>query len=192
MIINYRMNAGHIPLDHWVHSREGGGRNIGEACHIYDLFTFLTGAGTTKVTASAIVPRTGHYSARDNFVTVINFEDGSIATLTYTALGTRQYSKELMEIYVDGQVISLNDYKRLEFHGCHARPFSTRLVEKGHRQELTAFFDAIRTNGSWPIPLWQQVQATEISHTVESILTQGMPQKETHCTTQIETDMTKQ
>ena len=32
------MNAGYIPMDHWVHGDEGGGRNLGEACHIYDLF----------------------------------------------------------------------------------------------------------------------------------------------------------
>ena len=32
------MNAGYVPLDHWVHGPEGGGRNIGEACHVYDVF----------------------------------------------------------------------------------------------------------------------------------------------------------
>ena len=41
LVANYRMNAGYIPLDHWVHGPEGGGRNIGEACHVYDLFDFL-------------------------------------------------------------------------------------------------------------------------------------------------------
>ena len=35
---------GYIPLDHWVHGAQGGGRNIGEACHMYDVFRFLTGA----------------------------------------------------------------------------------------------------------------------------------------------------
>ncbi|HEY5039470.1 MAG TPA: bi-domain-containing oxidoreductase, partial [bacterium] len=56
MILNYRMNAGYIPLDHWVHGEEGGGRNIGEACHIYDLFTFLTGSKVTQVEAQALKP----------------------------------------------------------------------------------------------------------------------------------------
>ena len=37
-MINYRMNAGFFPQEHWVHGPQGGGRNIGEACHIYDLF----------------------------------------------------------------------------------------------------------------------------------------------------------
>src|SRR5262249_11544943 len=49
MIINYRMNAGYLPSSHWVHSAEGGGRNLGEACHIYDLFTFLTASRVASV-----------------------------------------------------------------------------------------------------------------------------------------------
>ena len=40
-IINYEMNAGYIEKDNWVYGKEGGGRNIGEACHIYDLFNYL-------------------------------------------------------------------------------------------------------------------------------------------------------
>ena len=39
LIVNYRMNAGFIPKDSWIQSGEGGGSNLGEACHIYDLFT---------------------------------------------------------------------------------------------------------------------------------------------------------
>jgi hypothetical protein len=54
MILNYRMNAGYISLDHWLHGVEGGGRNRGEACHIYDLFTYLTGSKVLKVEANAI------------------------------------------------------------------------------------------------------------------------------------------
>ena len=40
-IFNYRVNAGFINLDNWVHKEEGGGRNIGEACHFYDIFNFI-------------------------------------------------------------------------------------------------------------------------------------------------------
>jgi len=60
-IINYRLNAGHLPDDHWVQGPEGGGRNIGEACHVYDLFTYLTGARVRTVDAQSILPQTGFY-----------------------------------------------------------------------------------------------------------------------------------
>ena len=170
MIINYRMNAGYIPLDHWVHSSHGGGRNRGEACHIYDLFTFFVNARVSKIQVSAIIPRSGYYSPSDNFVTVISFEDGSIATLTYTALGSNEFSKETMDIFVDGMVISLDDYRHLSILGRKQKSMNTRSADKGQKEELIAFSNAIMKQTEWPIPLWQQMQATRISFQVDSLL----------------------
>jgi predicted dehydrogenase len=171
MILDYRMNAGYIPLDDWVHSPEGGGRNRGEACHIYDLYTFLTDSHVVEVRASAIRPRTGHYAADDNFTATATFVDGSVATLTYTALGSRDHPKERLEIYVDGSVLSLDDYRRLTVSGRKTAGLETSAPAKGQREELAALARAIRDGGPWPIPLWQQVQATEIALAVEPFLT---------------------
>jgi len=170
MIINYRMNAGYIPLEHWVHSAEGGGRNRGEACHIYDLFTFFTDSIATRIQSSAIVPKTGYYSRSDNFVANVAFEDGSVATLTYTALGTSEFPKETMDIFVDGTVASLDDYRRMAIAGLRQKPFATRAPDKGQREELFAFARAVKGESEWPIPLWQQLQATRISFEVDRLL----------------------
>ena len=167
MILNYRMNAGYIPLDHWVHTEEGGGRNIGEACHIYDLFTYLTDAKATHIQTHAMVPKTAYYSQHDNFVTSISFSDGSVATLTYTALGSSGYPKEHLEIFVDGKVLMMEDYKKLTIHGSKAKGKENRTVDKGHKAELDVFAQAVRQGGNWPIPLWQQIQAMEIAFNVE-------------------------
>lgn len=168
LIVNYRMNAGRIPSDHWVHGPEGGGRNIGEACHIYDLFTFLTGARFTHVDSRAIAPATGFYRADDNFIATIGFSDGSVASLTYTALGNTKVSKEKMELYCDGAVYEVEDFKALSVTG---RPggFSSKAAEKGHREELKAFAAAIR-HGEQAVPLWQTLQAMEIAFAVEEVI----------------------
>jgi predicted dehydrogenase/threonine dehydrogenase-like Zn-dependent dehydrogenase len=166
MIINYRMNAGHIPLDHWVHGTEGGGRNIGEACHIYDLFTFFTGARAISVMASAIHPQTSYYSASDNFVATIRFDDGSVATLTYTSLGAGEYPKEMMEIFCDGKIFVLEDFKKMSVAGARVKVCTTPRQDKGQLNELQCLSDGI-ARGEWPIPLWQQSQATRISFQVE-------------------------
>lgn len=173
MILNYRMNAGFIPLDHWVHGPEGGGRNRGEACHIYDLFTFLTGSPVKSVQATALAPATTYYSASDNFVATIGFEDGSVATLTYTALGNADFPKESMEVFVDGVVFSLNDYRALSVTGSRGKPLETRTSSKGQKEELQAFAAAIRGKSDWPIPLWQQLQATRIANQIHSLLAGG-------------------
>lgn len=170
MILNYRMNAGYIPLDNWVHGKEGGGRNRGEACHIYDLFTYLTGSKVMSVQAAAIRPTTGYYSSSDNFVATMTFEDGSVATLTYTALGAKDYPKEKMELYCDGKVIVLDDYRSLSVAGSKASGIETKAIDKGQIEELEAFAKAIGQGGEWPIPLWQQIQTTEIALQVEKAL----------------------
>jgi predicted dehydrogenase/threonine dehydrogenase-like Zn-dependent dehydrogenase len=175
MILNYRMNAGYLPLDHWVHTSEGGGRNKGEACHIYDLFTYLTASRVMMVQASTVVPRTAYYSSSDNFVATISLEDGSLATLTYTALGVREYPKEQLEIFVDGKVIVLDDYRKLTVYGARAKGRASSTPEKGQKEELEALARAIRGGGEWPIPLWQQVQATEIALRVEECIAGAAP-----------------
>ncbi|OAD20817.1 oxidoreductase domain-containing protein [Candidatus Thiomargarita nelsonii] len=171
MILNYRMNAGYIPLEHWVHTEEGGGRNIGEACHIYDLFTYFTGSKVIDVTAHAITPKTNHYSRHDNFVATMYFEDGSVATLTYTALGSNKYPKEQMEVYVDGKVLVMNDYQKLDIVGVKAKGIAqSKTMDKGQKQELEMFAKAIKQGGEWAIPLWQQVQAMEIAFEVQKLI----------------------
>ncbi len=170
MIVNYRMNAGPIALDHWVHGEEGGGRNLGEACHVYDFFTYLTGSRVARVQALAASPRTSNYSAHDNFVATISFADGSLCTLTYTALGSKNHPKEEAEIFVDGQVITLSDYKRLSLVGVRTVTQELKQADKGHHEELADFARAIQEGGDWPIPFWQQVQATEIALQVEELL----------------------
>lgn len=171
MIVDYRMNAGHMPPDHWVHGPEGGGRNLGEACHIYDLFTFLTGSRVERVRADAIRPRTQHAARNDNFVAAFGFEDGSVAALTYTALGSKEHPKEQMEVFVDGKVVVLDDYRTLRVAGARRGALRTRAARKGHREELAAFVEAIRAGGDWPIPLWQLVQATRMALDVEEAVT---------------------
>ncbi len=173
LILDYRMNAGHIPLEHWVHTLEGGGRNLGEACHIYDLFTYLTGSGVKRVQAEAVRGHTGHSGFRDNFTALLGFEDGSLATLTYTALGSPDYPKEKLEAYWDGKVLSMEDFRRLALSGAATPAVEGKAAEKGQKQELEAFARAIRCGGEWPIALWQQIQATEIALRVEECLAEA-------------------
>lgn len=161
-MLNYRMNAGYIPLDHWVHGSEGGGRNLGEACHIYDLFTYLADSEITEISAHAIAPRSHHYGRTDNFAATLSFADGSVAILTYTAMGNKDYPKEMADLYTDGKLAVMEDYKRLDVYGVKGKSLKTQLQEKGFNEELIAFADAIN-GGQWPIPWWQQLQTSRVA-----------------------------
>lgn len=166
-VINYRVNAGFIPAEHWVHGVEGGGRNIGEACHFYDLFNFLVGARHSRVSVTAIVPPSGQWRRDDNFVATIGYEDGSICTLTYCALGTAAFPKESMEIFVDGTVLSLDDYRSLKIWGGSQKGWQGSSADKGHADELRALGEGLRS-GEWPVTLAEQIAATRISFEVQA------------------------
>ncbi|MEE9926775.1 bi-domain-containing oxidoreductase [Microvirgula aerodenitrificans] len=168
MIVNYRMNAGYIPLDHWVHTTEGGGRNIGEACHIYDLFNYLTdGACVEHVHATSMTGQSKQWARNDNFIATIKYVDGSICTLTYTALGDKSYPKERMEIFSDGKVITMDDFKLLSIAGGKHAGWNASATDKGQFQELVAIEEALSGKTGWPISLADQIQATRISLSVE-------------------------
>jgi len=170
LMIAYRVNAGYIPFDHWIHSEEGGGRNLGEACHFYDLFTFLTGAELQSVEVKSLALKTDYYSFRDNFQTVLSFSDGSVCSLLYTAAGNPAVEKERMEVFCDGRTLVLNDYRRLETYGRRNRIYKFGKGDKGQVEELKQFATAILEAGDWPIPLWEMIQATEIAFQVEDLL----------------------
>lgn len=168
VIANYRMNAGFIPPEHWVHSEEGGGRNMGEACHIYDLFNSLCGgAKEVLVNAYSINPISKHWNKNDNFVATIKYADGSVCTLTYTALGDKSYPKEKMEVFADGKVIVMDDYKSVIVHGGKHKGWSAKAAQKGQLQELEVLADTLLRGKAWPISLAEQIQATRISLEVE-------------------------
>jgi predicted dehydrogenase len=167
MIVNYRMNAGYLPPDHWVHSLEGGGRNVGEACHIYDLFNFLTGSRVKGIQAVPISTSAKQYFKNDNFVATISYEDGSVCTLTYTALGSKAHPKESMEIFCDGKVVSMLDYKFVTIAGSKERGWKSLTQQKGHFEEMEALARTLRKHSEWPIALEDQMQAARIAFEVE-------------------------
>ena len=167
LVMNYQLNSEFLPPDHWMRGEEGGGRNIGEACHIYDLFTFLTDGRTVDVKATSASLLDATHARNENFSATIAFDEGSVGSLTYTTLGSTSYPKEILHVFVDERVYVLTDYLKLESFGPSPTSESSHQQDKGHFDELKAFFRAVERGGEWPIPLWQQLQAMKITLEVE-------------------------
>lgn len=167
VIINYQMNAGYIPLEHWVHTKEGGGRIIGEACHIFDLFNYFTHSQVESISVDSISPKTKNISCRDNVVCTLKYEDGSLCTLTYTSLGNNRCPKEFCEIYCDGKIIIINDYKKINVYGTESINIESKTSKKGHYEELIEFSKVIKNEENYTIPIWQLEQAAKTSFMVE-------------------------
>ena len=163
LIISYRMNAGFIPKDSWIQGEEGGGRIIGEGCHIIDLFNYFTDARITQVFTNRISAATDQVTPQDNCVISLKYEDGSICTLTYTGQGSKDYGKEFCEIFCDGKTITIDDYKSMGGYGVNVKDIHTANSEKGQYEELAALQDAIINGDGYPIPLWQLEQTAKVS-----------------------------
>ena len=172
--MNYQMNAGFLPADHWLRTEEGGGRNIGEACHIYDLFSFLTESEVSDIKVSSIHVVSDEHADNENFIATLSFAEGSVGSLTFTSLGSSKYPKEIFHVYADEAVHILTDYRELESVSGASQVHRLNNIEKGHFEELEAFVYVLKNGGHWPIPLWQQVQASRIAFTVEEQIKGGI------------------
>lgn len=162
LFIHYRMNAGYIPLDHWVH--EHGGRMVGEACHIIDLMSFFTGSSIKSINAESLTPNNNKYSAGDNKAIILKYQDGSVAAIDYFAVGSTKLPKEYMEVHFDEKSIILDDYKSLKGYGVQINELSSKTSEKGHLLELERLYDTLRGgNKELPILLEDIFQTTMYS-----------------------------
>ena len=113
LVINIRTNAGAIPTDHWIQDPKlGGGRMIGEGCHFIDLASAL--ADSLPVSVYAIGSAKAGKSAllNDNLVVTLTFANGSIATITYTADGSKAMEKEYVEVFGGGRSAVIQDFKQ--------------------------------------------------------------------------------
>jgi predicted dehydrogenase len=158
LIMQYRVNAGLLPADHWSQDPEqGGGRIKGEVCHFLDFLTHLCGSLPVEVQTRAMA-NPGKYSD-DNVVIAVQFANGSQGTITYVANGDKSYSKERIEAFGGGRVAVLEDFRELELvrDGRRQRVRSRMGQDKGHQNECKLFAKAVEEGGGAPIPLEEMV-----------------------------------
>lgn len=164
LFIHYRMNAGYIPLDHWVHTEEGGGRIVGEACHIIDLFSYIVGYPVKAYASASLTPRTKSISSSDNKSIVLEYEDGSVASLDYFAVGSRKLPKEWLEVHFDEKSIIVDDYKSIKGHGVKVADIHSQTPDKGQLEELEELYKCLNgDNKGWPIELDSTIETTEVT-----------------------------
>jgi predicted dehydrogenase len=168
--MHYRVNAGFIPAESWVHDPvEGGGRLIGEGCHFLDWMRELAGAAPTRVSAESV--------GTDGAVVMVRFADGSVGTLQYVTNGNAALPKERVEVHADEFSAVLDDYITLAWHSPSGPGTETlKLQDKGHRAEVADFLDAIRT-GRQPIPFDQLLESMQMTFAAaDSIMTASVIQ----------------
>lgn len=157
------VNAGAIPAEHWTQDPSvGGGRIIGEACHFIDLLRHLAGA---PIRNHLIVGLDGAKRTRvgDSVTIIIGFADGSAGTIHYLANGHRSVAKERLEVFCAGRVLQLDNFRRLRGHGWPGfRSMNLWSQDKGHRDCVRAFVEAIADGRDAPIPIDEILEVSRV------------------------------
>lgn len=167
LFLRYRMLAGYLPPEHWTHGPEGGGRIVGEACHVVDLFRSLTGSPVSAVSAASLHPRRGRHGGADNKLITLEYEDGSVASLEYCTLGAPGLPKELLEVHFDDRTIVLDNYQSVTGHGVKVSGRTTPRPDKGQRDMLAEIGRVLTgQRNDWPIPLEELVETTSVTFAV--------------------------
>jgi predicted dehydrogenase len=126
--------------------------------------TFFIGCQIKTISHEELTPQTAHFLSSDNKSFILKYEDGSVATIDYFAVGHNTYPKEYMEIHFDQKTIVLDDYRSLKGYGIAIDEISSKSSQKGQLEELERLYLTLTSNDAkWPIDLWDMVQTTAAS-----------------------------
>ena len=148
----YRISAGPLSPDHWINQLDdGGGRLIAEGCHFVDFAIWLVGCLPSTVSCTMSPQRSQPLAAAQSFALTLAFDDGSLASVFYTAEGAGAVKKEYAEAHAGGRSAILSDFKRLTlFEGSRANSIRSRRRDKGHAAQAVDLYRRITTQGGQP------------------------------------------
>jgi len=145
--VNYRINAGVIPKDVWIQDREiGGGRVIGEVCHFIDTCSFLIDSEVVSLYASTIQKSDQSIPNEDNLNVILNYANGSTATIAYYAYGDAAMSKEYIEVFGNGVSMRMTDFRELIiYENGKEKKEKSYNQDKGFENEFKAFKESVKS-----------------------------------------------
>jgi polar amino acid transport system substrate-binding protein len=160
-VIQYRINAGKLPHEHWVHDPEiGGGRVLGEACHFVDLCLFFAGCEATFVSA---LPLAEEPQLNDSFVANLQFADGSIASITYFSNGNPSQGKEWIQVSGGGFSAVIDDFGKVVAYGKKVKKEKWPKPDKGHAHEMSRVAESLVSGNPFPISTEEVFHSTLVT-----------------------------
>jgi polar amino acid transport system substrate-binding protein len=175
IIINYRINAGFIPNNHWTQTQEGGGRILGEVCHFVDFLQFISDAYPVRVFADCIDSPNMKMKNQDNVAITVRFSNGSLGIITYLACGDKLLNKEYIEIFSGGKSFIIHDFSVGELYS-DGKKRTFKNPGKGHKEEVELFIKSVYDGLSSPISMESILYTTATTFSIIDALQTGLPQ----------------
>ncbi|MBI3405025.1 MAG: bi-domain-containing oxidoreductase, partial [Acidobacteria bacterium] len=137
--IRYIVHAGPLPAGHWLHDPAQGGRILGEVCHFVDWCNALTSAPIEKLVATL-----QGEAPNQNLHAVLNYRDGSVASVIYLTDAHHSLPKELIEVSGGGQSAQLENFAECVFLSPEGRR-KAQYRGKGQTEMVAAFLKSVET-----------------------------------------------
>jgi predicted dehydrogenase/threonine dehydrogenase-like Zn-dependent dehydrogenase len=166
--IRYAVHAGPLPAGHWLRDPAHGGRILGEACHFVDWCLHLAGAPLSKLYAV-----TRGVTGEETMHAVLDFADGSTASISYETSSHTSRPKEVVEISQAGRTAILEDFARVEFLSSAGRT-SQSFQGKGQKEMIAAFLEDVK-KGQMRIPFSSWVSSARATLGLLESSTTGLP-----------------
>jgi predicted dehydrogenase/threonine dehydrogenase-like Zn-dependent dehydrogenase len=176
LVANYRVSAGPISPEHWIHDlSQGGGRALGEVCHFVDSIAFVAGSAIESVNAVGYGLAEAPVQALDNLVVTLSFANGSVGGITYVADGSPRLPKERLEVFSRSRTAVLDDYRNLDLlGGGRHQKRREKTQDKGHLREIEAFIEGA-ARGEPPVPLPEIANVSLATLAIVESLRTGRP-----------------
>ena len=155
------MNAGNIAKDNLLHDLEyGGGRIVGEACHYFDLISFLTGSRIQSVLMAATGTETNLNT--DMASVFLKYANGSLGIINYFSNGHSSFPKEKIEVFSSGRTLVIDNFRSMKLYGFKGSGMSGS-QDKGHNEQYKQYLDFLRNGGEPLISFDEIVNTTRAS-----------------------------
>lgn len=175
LVMNFRVNAGFIPKDHWIQTEVGGGRIVGEMCHFIDLMQYFTDAKPVKVYAECISTDNSQMKSDDNIAIIVKFSDGSVGNLTYVANADKAMAKEHLEIFGASKAGVIDDFRSGVIYKDNKEE-KLKLSGKGQKQEVQEFIKSLKLGKGSPISFESLYLTTLTTFKIQDSLITGQSQ----------------
>jgi hypothetical protein len=127
---------------------------------------FLVGAKITFINGQAMVSNSSREAMLDRSSITLGFEDGSFGTILYLANGAANFPKERIEVFAEGKVLQLDNFRKLKGFGWkNFKKMNLWSQDKGQTACALAFIEALKSG----VPCIPIDEIFEVAHaTIEA------------------------
>jgi predicted dehydrogenase len=165
----YLVNAGRLDSGSWYLDEEReGSRFAGEGGHFIDTLAALIGSEPVEVHA---------FAAGDDVHATLRFANGAVGSIAYLTGGSSRFPKETLDVTGEGRNGRLDNFQRVTVWSGRQKSGHRTLAgqDKGQRDQLRHFAEAVRSGDAMPIPFDSLVATTRATLAIEASQTSGKP-----------------